>query len=411
MLYKEFKGMKLSALGMGTVRLPLNSEDSGDVDIPQVDEIIDAAMAQGINYYDMGYDYHNFKAEKIVGTSLQRYPRESYFVADKFPLYHPDKLEHVEEVFEEQLRDCCVDYFDFYLIHNVCELTLPDCLNPKYGILEFLLKQKEAGRIRHLGFSTHGEVENIQEFLDTETGRHMEFCQIQLNWLDWTFQRAKEKVELLTSRGLPVWVMEPLRGGKLLNLAQEDVDTLKAIRPDETVYSWGLRFLQTVPEVTMVLSGLSSVKQAEENTATFSETKPLNQTEWDALQKIAEKMIAQKILPCTGCRYCMSHCPQKLNIPKLLDTYKLLCLQPTDFIAPRALLAMPLEQRADACIGCRGCERVCPQGIKISEALVDFVDRTDLFFQMRGVDISGYEPFRRLDGRPRPDATGMTWAR
>ena len=411
MLYKEFKGMQLSALGMGTVRLPLLSENSGDVDIPQVDDIVDAAMKNGINYYDMGYDYHDFKATKIVGKSLQRYPRESYYVADKFPLYHPDKLSHVEEVFEEQLRDCGVDYFDFYLLHNVCELTLPDCLNPKYGIVEYLLKQKEAGRIRHFGFSSHGDVENIREFLDTDVGKHMEFCQIQLNWLDWTFQRAKEKVALLRERGVAVWVMEPLRGGKLLNLAEEDAAQLKEIRPEETIYSWGLRFLQTVPGVTMVLSGLSSVKQAEENTRTFSAHKPLSEAEWNALQAIAAKMIEKKILPCTGCRYCMSHCPKQLNIPKLLDMYKQLCMAPNDFIAPRALLAMPVEKRADACIGCRGCERVCPQGIKISEALADFVDRADIFFQMRGVDVSAHPPFVRHDGRPRPSADGALWAR
>jgi len=394
MLHKEFKGIRLSALGMGTVRLPLLSENSGDVDVAQVDEIVDAALRNGINYFDMGYDYHDFKAEKIVGKSLRRYPRESYYVADKFPLYHRSKLEHVAEVFEEQLKNCCVDYFDFYMIHNVCEMTLSDCLDPKYGILEFLLQQKAAGRIRHLGFSTHGEVENIREFLDTETGRHMEFCQIQLNWMDWTFQRAKEKVELLNERGLPVGGMEPLRGGKLLNLDQSDVETLKKLRPEETVYSWGLRFLQTVPGVTMVLSGLSSAAQTEENTRTFSEHKPLSEEEWNALQTIAAQMIEKKILPCTGCRYCVSHCPQKLNIPKLLDMYKQMCLTPNDFIAPRALLAMPVETRADACIACRACERVCPQGIKISEALADFVERAEACFQIRGTDISAFPPFK-----------------
>jgi len=399
MLYKEFKGLNLSSLGMGTVRLPITSEYSGDVDIPQVDDIIDAAMSGGINYYDLGYDYHDFKAESIVAQSLLRYPRESYYLADKFPLYHPDKLPYVEEIFEEQLKNCGVEYFDFYLLHNVCELTVGDCLDPKYGIMEYLLKQKENGRIRHLGFSTHGSPDMIREFLDTEAGSHMEFCQIQLNWLDWTFQHAKEKVELLNERDIPVWVMEPLRGGKLLNQSEEDIAKMKALRPDETIYSLGMRFQQTVPGVTMVLSGISSVEQVLENTCTFSEVKPLNEEEWDTLQTIAEGIIKKNILPCTGCRYCVSHCPQKLNIPKLLDWYKLLCLQPNDFIAPRALLAMPEEQRADACIGCRSCERYCPQSIKISEALADFVDRADSFFQARGLLPEGFKGFDR-HGRP-----------
>ena len=375
MLYKKFKELKLSAMGMGTVRLPITSENSADVDIPAVDRIVDAAMEQGINYFDLGWDYHGCRAETIVSQSLLRYPRESYYLATKFPGYYPDKIDKVEQIFEEQLQHCGVEYFDFYLLHNVCELNIASYLDPKNRILEYLLKQKEAGRIRHLGFSTHGGLENIREFLDA-VGEHMEFCQIQLNWLDWEFQNARGKVELLNERKIPVWVMEPLRGGKLLKLAEEDVENMKALRPDETVYAWGLRFLQTVPGVTMVLSGLSSVEQTEENTRTISEEKPLNQQEWDLLQSIANGMIKKKVLPCTACRYCVSHCPQNLNIPALLEMYNEQTFSGGGFIAPRAMLALPREQRSFACIGCRSCEAFCPQGIKISEAMADFSAKT-----------------------------------
>ena len=394
MVYNSFQDLKLSALGLGAMRLPVVDGDDSKIDAEETERLIDYAMEHGINFFDTAWGYHGGNSEAVVGKILSKYPRDSYYLATKFPGYDLGNMAKVEEIFEEQLRRCGVEYFDFYFFHNVSEKNIDAYLNKEYGVFAYLKKQKENGRIRHLGFSTHGEVENIREFLDTATGRHMEFCQIQLNWMDWTFQRAKEKVELLNERGLPVWVMEPLRGGKLLNLDQSDVETLKKLRPEETVYSWGLRFLQTVPGVTMVLSGLSSAVQTEENTRTFSEHKPLSEEEWNALQTIAAQMIEKKILPCTGCRYCVSHCPQKLNIPKLLDMYKQMCLTPNDFIAPRALLAMPVETRADACIACRACERVCPQGIKISEALADFVERAEACFQIRGTDISAFPPFK-----------------
>ena len=380
MIYKEFHGLRLSALGMGTVRLPLLSENSADVDIPAVERMIDAAMEQGINYFDLGWDYHGCRAEPIVSQSLLRYPRDSYYLTAKFPGYYPDKLDKVAEIFEEQLRHCGVDYFDFYLLHNVCEANIDAYLDPKYGIIPYLLEQKAAGRIRYLGFSTHGAVENIRAFLDA-AGAHMEFCQIQLNWLDWTFQRAEEKVALLRERNIPVWVMEPLRGGKLTRLSAEAEKTLHDLRPEETVYGWGLRFLQTVPEVTMVLSGFSSVEHVLENAKTFSEEKPLTAAEWDALQRIAETLKQQNGVPCTACRYCVSHCPQRLNIPQLLEFYNEQSFTGGGFIAPRAMMALPEEQRAFACIGCRSCEAFCPQGIRISEALAELSRRTEEFFR------------------------------
>ena len=262
----------------------------------------------------------------------------------------------------------------------MCEANIDAYLDSKYGIIDYLLKQKEAGRIRHFGFSTHGEVESIRAFLDA-AGQHMEFCQIQLNWLDWTFQRANEKMALLRERNIPVWVMEPLRGGKLLKLAEEDVKRLQALRPEETVYGWGLRFLQTIPEVTMTLSGFSSVEQIMENTKTFSEEKPLTPEEWDVLQSIAETLKQQSGVPCTACRYCVSHCPQQLNIPKLLEFYNEQSFSGGGFIAPRAMMALPEEQRATACIGCGSCEEFCPQNIKISEAMAALVQRAEEFFK------------------------------
>ena len=277
-------------------------------------------------------------------------------------------MDKVEQIFEEQLKKCGVSYFDFYLFHNVCEMNIDAYLDPKYGIFDYLVKQKENGRIRHLGFSAHGAYDVMKRFLEAY-GEKMEFCQIQLNYLDWDFQDAKAKVELLKEYNIPVWVMEPLRGGKLASLAEEDEAKLKALRPDESIPAWAFRFLQSIPEVTMVLSGMSAMDQMQENISTFEEDKPLTEEEMDTLLSIADSMVGKIALPCTACHYCVSHCPQGLDIPGLIALYNEHCFTEGGFIAPMALSAIPEDKRPDSCIGCRSCEAVCPQQLNISEAM------------------------------------------
>ena len=204
----------------------------------------------------------------------------------------------------------------------------------------------------------------------------MEFCQIQLNYLDWSFQDAKAKAELLKEYHIPVWVMEPLRGGRLASLPEEYAEALRRLRPQETIPAWAFRFLQTIPEVTVTLSGMSNFEQLKENIDTFQEEKPLNEEELKALLGIAGKMLEKKVLPCTACRYCTAHCPKGLDIPSLLSLYNEHLFTEGGFIAPMAMKALPEEKRPEACIGCRSCEAVCPQQIKISEAMKDFTERT-----------------------------------
>lgn len=374
MIYRDFQDMKLSGLGMGAMRLPVIDGDDSRIDETKTQAMVDYAMEQGVNYYDTAWGYHDGHSETVMGKALSRYPRESYYLATKFPGYDLSNMNKVEEIFEKQLEKCGVEYFDFYLFHNVCEMNIDAYLDEKYGIHEYLMKQKKAGRIRHLGFSAHGNLDVIKRFLDAY-GRDMEFCQIQLNYLDWTFQGAKEKVELLKEWNIPVWVMEPLRGGKLAKLADEDEKTLKALRPEENIPAWAFRFLQSVPGVTMVLSGMSNLQQMQENIRTFAEDKPLNEKEMDTLLQIADKMVKKIVLPCTACHYCTSHCPQGLPIPDLLALYNEHCFTEGGFIAPMALAAYPPEKLPSACIGCRSCEAVCPQQIKISEAMADFAQK------------------------------------
>jgi predicted aldo/keto reductase-like oxidoreductase len=277
----------------------------------------------------------------------------------------------VEEIFEAQLKKCNVEYFDFYLFHNVCEMNIDAYLDPKYGIYDYLIKQKENGRIRHLGFSAHGSLDVVKRFLEAY-GETMEFGQLQINYLDWTFQDAKAKVELLEEYHIPVWVMEPLRGGSLCALSEENEAKLEALRPDEKILSWAFRFLQTIPSVTVVLSGMSNYDQMVENIQTFEEDKPLTNEERECLLGIASDMLKVNVLPCTACKYCTSHCPMGLDIPSLLALYNEHNYTGGGFIAPMALRALPEEKKPSACIGCRSCEQVCPQQIKISEALSDF---------------------------------------
>ncbi len=374
MVYKNFQDLKLSALGMGAMRLPAIDGDDARIDESAAQEMVDYAMEHGVNYYDTAWGYHNGNSELVMGKALSKYPRDSYYLATKFPGYDLSNMDKVEEIFEKQLEKCGVEYFDFYLFHNVCEMNIDAYLNREYGIYEYLLKQKKEGRIRHLGFSAHGSVEVMKRFLEAY-GKDMEFCQIQLNYLDWSFQDAKGKVELLNQHNIPVWVMEPLRGGKLASLTEEETAKLKELRPEETVPAWAFRFLQSLPSVTVVLSGMSDMTQMQENIRTFEEDKPLNDGEMKALLQMADEMVSKIALPCTACHYCVSHCPQELDIPGLLALYNEHCFTGGGFIAPMAMSAIPEDKRPNSCIGCRSCEAVCPQQIKISEAMADFAQK------------------------------------
>lgn len=372
MIYKDYQNMKLSALGMGTMRLPVVNGDDAQVDERATAQMIDYAMKKGINYYDTAWGYHNENSELVVGKCLKSYPRDSFYLATKFPGYDLSNMDKVEEIFEKQLEKCQVEYFDFYMFHNVCEMNIDAYLDDeKYGIFTYLMKQKEAGRIRHLGFSAHGSIDVMKRFLDAY-GKHMEFCQIQLNYLDWTFQDAKGKVDLLNENHIPVWVMEPLRGGRLATLSREEETKLKTLRPDENIPAWAFRFLQTIPGVTMVLSGMSDFEQLKDNIHTFESEKPLSKQEKDELLAIAAEMLKTAGVPCTACHYCVSHCPRGLEIPSLLQLYNEHCFTGGGFLAPMALMALPEDKRPSACVGCRSCEKVCPQQIKISEAMADF---------------------------------------
>ena len=331
MIYKTFKDLKLSMLGMGNMRLPTEGEN-GPIDVGKAREIIEYAYEHGINYFDTAYRYHNGQSELVVGEALSKYPRSSWYLASKMPghmmNYIDGKLgfqgylsgEPVSSpsaIFEEQLRKCGVDYFDFYLLHNVSESSYDIYTNEELGIVDYLLEEKKAGRIRHLGFSAHGRADTIERFLNWRDC--FEFVQIQLNYLDWDLQEARLSYELLQKRGIPVIVMEPCRGGRLTHFQPEIEARVKSERPGRSLASLAFDFVKSLSGVQVVLSGMTTLDQLKDNLQTFESREPLADTDKALISEIVSSLVS--LVPCTACRYCCEECPQGLDIPKLISLY------------------------------------------------------------------------------------------
>lgn len=359
MLYNQFQDKQLPSLGFGIMRLPKNED--GSIHEDKFREMLQYAMEQGVCYFDTAWPYHEGESERVLGKMLHDYDRNSFFLADKFPGHELRSSYDPAAIFEEQLKKCGVDYFDFYLLHNVHESSIDTYLDPRWGIIEYLKEQRRIGRIRHLGFSCHMKLDGMRRFLELH-GKDMEFCQIQLNYIDWTLQEAKEKCDLLNEYQLPIWVMEPVRGGKLASLHEGAEAKLKELRPDESIPAWAFRFLQSIPNVKVILSGMSTMEQMQDNVKTLSTLKPLSQSEQDTLMEIAEEV--KNAIPCTACRYCCTGCPKELDIPSLLSFFNDLRFR-VSLNSSMSVYAMPKDKLPSACIGCGKCTKVCPQNIDI----------------------------------------------
>ncbi len=353
----------MKRFGFGCMRFPTNSDES--INYEETEKMIDYALKNGVNYFDTAYVYHAGKSETVLGEILKKYPRESFMIADKYPGHQIADTYEPEPIFLEQLERCKVDYFDYYLLHNVNENSINVYKDKKWGVLEYFKEQKRLGKIKHLGFSCHCSVELLKEFLDY-CGDAMEFCQIQLNYLDWTLQDGKAKYDLLTERNIPIYIMEPLRGGKLASLPDDLNEKLNELRGNITPVEWAFRFLLNLPNVRMILSGMSDFSQVKENVEIFKSDKPLNETEVNALFDVAESL--KDSVPCTGCGYCLKDCPKELNIPVFISVYNELKLQKA--ITTRMRLdALPEEKQPNACISCGLCAKNCPQNIKVPDEI------------------------------------------
>ena len=371
MIYRDFQGIQLSMLGFGTMRLPVLED--GQIDTAWTQTMVDYGMDHGVNYFDTACPYMQNHSETVVGACLKKHPRESFYLATKFPGHMVAERYDPADIFEQQLEKCQVEYFDFYLLHNIYENSIGVYDDPRWGIVDYFVEQKKRGRIRHLGFSSPAALPCLTDFLD-RYGDKMEFCQLQFNYLDWTMQHGKEKYQLLEQRGIPLWVMEPVRGGKLASLAREDEQRLHALRPDDSIASFGFRWLQSFDNITMVLSGMSNMEQMADNIKTFDHLDPLSDAEQDIILAAAERM--KNSVPCTACRYCCDGCPMGLDIPDLLHKYNQLRIGSGSSVKMQ-LDALPKEKWPAACIGCGACAAVCPQKIAIPDQLAAFAAELD----------------------------------
>jgi len=357
MIYQQYRGENISRLGMGNMRLPSLPEKGNPIDYPKAQEIIDYAMAHGINYFDTAYTYGG--SEQFVGTAMQKYPRESYKLATKFNIgANPD----YKAVLQEQLERLHTDYFDFYLIHGV---GVGDNW-PAYrdsGCIEYFLEMKEKGVIRNLGFSFHGTPDCLREII---AHHQWDFCQLQMNYYDWLTASTKEEYEIAAEAGLPIIVMESIRGGLLASLSPEAEAMLKEAHPDWSIASWALRWLQRFPNVMVMLSGMSTLDQIIDNVATCETEGALTDAEEQLLFEACERFRSNVLVPCTGCRYCVDSCPAQINIPGVIKVYNDLKDGAWTFMG---LMASGTKGMPFDCVSCGACTEHCPQKIDVPDVM------------------------------------------
>ncbi len=356
MQYKAYKDdIRLSRLGMGAMRLPVNAGDDSDIDYEIAKKIIDYCMSNGINYYDTAYIYHGGRSEEFMGKALAKYPRDSFYIADKFNLQADSDY---RAQFAKQLERLKMEYIDFYLLHGIQDNFINEILES--GCISYFDTLKKQEKIRYFGFSYHGSPEKLSEILQLYT---WDFVQIQLNYYDWYFGDARKLYEILTEAGIPVMVMEPVHGGLLANLTKEAGAVLKSEEPDLSLASWAMRWVKNLDNVQVVLSGMSDRTQVSDNVKTFSEDRALTEKDYGNIEKAARMQHAAVALACTACRYCCAGCPAGLEIPLLLKAYNEAKLGGAWRLA--GLDALPEERKPAACVGCGSCSRHCPQGFDI----------------------------------------------
>lgn len=393
-------GDKVSLLGFGMMRLPSVGgrsarEGNEEIDQEMVNRMVDYAIEHGVNYFDTSPAYCRGKSEHATGVALSRHPRNSYFIATKLSNFAPDtwKRENAIAMYHNSLKELRTDYIDYLLLHGIGMGNGMEEYEARYvnnGMLDFLLAEREAGRIRNLGFSYHGDVKVFDRLLAEHDKYQWNFVQIQLNYLDWKYAKqinprntdAEYLYNELAKRNIPAVIMEPLLGGRLSNVPDSIVAMLKQREPEASVASWAFRFAGSQPDVLTVLSGMTRMEHLQDNLHTYSPLQPLSEEEFAFLQQAADRMMQFDTIPCNDCKYCMP-CPYGIDIPAILLHYNK-CLnegnipessQDADYRrARRAYLigydrSVPKLRQASHCIGCNQCSPHCPQRIDIPTEL------------------------------------------
>lgn len=371
---KPFKETKLSRLGLGTMRLPVKTsikrESNPLIDYNEGQKLVDYAMSHGINYFDTAYMYHVGKSEEFIGKALSKYPRESYFLVDKLPIWLCDAPEDMERIFNEQLERTGVDYFDNYLLHSLDAENFKKC--ERFGAYDFVIKKQQEGKIKNIGFSFHGTIEDLKNIVSSHK---WDFAQIQLNYLDWKNQNAEEQYNILTDAGIPVIVMEPVRGGKLAEVPSDARDLFVNANQNKSIASWAISFVASLPNVITILSGMNSIEQLNDNINTLTDFKPFSEKERDICFDAATIINKNDLIPCTGCDYC-SGCPKSIKISTIFSIYNKYKTGDIDVLKAKDLYNdIPKDNNASVCIGCGKCKQYCPQGIDITAWMDDGIPK------------------------------------
>lgn len=359
---------------MGNMRLPQKgSAANAPIDWEASAEIIDYALQHGVNYFDTAWVYNDGESERCLGAALKRHEadRDKFYIADKFNI---DATTDYKMVFEEQLRRLQTSYIDFYLIHCLMDSNLQRYIES--GAIEYFLEQKRLGRIRYLGFSSHSGLDTLRTFADHHD---WDFAQLQINYYDWRYSQTAQEYSILEERGIPCIVMEPVRGGKLATLPAEAEKMLKEAHPDWSMAAWAMRFVQTLPNVQVVLSGMSNMEQIEDNVRTFSDKQPgLTDADKVLLDKACQLFRAYIHVPCTGCRYCTADCPQQINIPEFISVYNQYKVN-GDWGIKSTLARIVTKGRSADCLQCGACMGHCPQSIQIPDLMPKIAAMEQLF--------------------------------
>lgn len=363
----------MTILGFGFMRLPTLNNNHTNIDYDELNKMVDKYIESGFNYFDTGFHYHNGVSEVALRKSVvERYPRESLIIADKLPIYSLPKEEDLEPIFQEQLKRCGVDYFDYYLVHNVCKFSEPSFVEvDSFG---FVKKKLEEGLIKHMGISYHDTPEMLEDILNKYP--EIEFVQLQLNYYDWEDDnvKARECYEIATKHEKQVIVMEPVKGGTLINLPTEADKMMKEYNPDASIASWAIRYAASPENVMIVLSGMSTLEQLEDNVSSMKNFKKINMDEQRIIEEVVDLLKKQITVDCTKCNYCISYCPKNIDIPRLFDLYNTeMYMKPEGFSAQGQYYRTYAKKEdvgiASECIECNNCINQCPQHLNIPKHL------------------------------------------
>ncbi|MBE6016454.1 MAG: aldo/keto reductase [Lachnospiraceae bacterium] len=359
--------------GFGTMRMPVTvKDDPTSFDFKMIESLFDSFIEKGFKYFDTAYTYHGYHAEKAVRKALvERHPREDFELATKLPLRDFKDEENMQQIFNEQLENCGVEYFDYYLLHNMGSNVYDRCV--KYKAFEFVSRMKAEGKILNAGMSFHDTPKLLEEILEKYSSC-LDFIQLQINYIDWEEANVQSRrcLEIAQKYNKPVIVMEPCKGGTLVNVPDEAAKLMKAFAPERSIASWAMRFAAGCPGVIKVLSGMNSMEQVEDNCSVFADFEPLSEEEMAVIDKVREIIHSNTAIPCTACEYCTHGCPKNIAIPQYFSAYNSIMRTSGSFSSQSVYynnLVLAGHGKASDCIKCGNCETACPQHLPIREYL------------------------------------------